>query len=196
MPTEFALQPSAYVPLALGFFGLSTGYFIWGGQELFGWPKSTPEVDKSMGMWGIWMPGFLQLLAGTYIFVGLTWLQVFKGAPLYMGGLAFTAYGVHWFALGHRRFIGSDSTPDAWMALAFTLISILGLLVFAEAGDTPVALIFLGLTLVYISDALWKFGIVKTPKVIGFFHVITGIWLMYCTFAAAFNMSLGAHWWL
>jgi hypothetical protein len=194
--TTFALQPSDYVPLAIGFFGLGTGYFIWGGQELFGWPAETPEVSKSMGMWGVWMPGFMQLLAGTYIFVGLTWLQVFKGAPLYMAGLAFTAYGVHWFAMGHRRFIQSDSRPDAWMALAFTLVSLLGLLIFAGAGDVPVALIFLGLLLIYIADWLRGFGLVPTPKLIGFFHVITGIWLMYCCYAATFNMALGAHWWI
>jgi hypothetical protein len=194
--TTFALQPSDYVPLAIGFFGLATGYFIWGGQELFGWPAETPEVGKSMGMWGFWMPGFMQLLCGTYIFVGLTWWQVFKGAPLYMAGLAFTAYGVHWFCLGHRRFIQSDSSPDAWMALAFVLISLLGLLIFSGAGDVPVALIFLGLLLIYISDALWKFNVVRTPKLIGFFHVITGLWLMYCMFAVVFNMSLGAHWWI
>ncbi len=196
MTSVFALQPSVYVPLSIGFFGLATGYFIWGGQELFDWPKSSPEVDKSMGMWAFWMPGFMQLVAGTYIFVGLTWFQVFKGAPLYMAGLAFTAYGVHWFAMGHRRFIGSDSRPDAWMALAFCLISLLGLLVFVSAGDIPVALIFLGLLLIYISDAIWKFGIVKTPKLIGFWHCITGIWLMYCMFAATFDASLDAHWWL
>jgi hypothetical protein len=194
--TIFALQPSDYVPLAVGFFGLATGYFVWGGQELFGWPAETPDVSKTMGMWGVWMPGFMQLLAGTYIFVGLTWLQVFKGAPLYMAGLAFTAYGVHWFAMGHRRFIQSDSRPDAWMALAFTLISLLGLLIFSGAGDVPVALIFLGLLLIYIADWLRGFGIVPTPKLIGFFHCITGLWLMYCCFAATFNMALGAHWWI
>jgi hypothetical protein len=33
MPTQFALEPSAYVPLAIGFFGLAVGYFVWGGQE-------------------------------------------------------------------------------------------------------------------------------------------------------------------
>lgn len=196
MPTELALQPSAYVPLAIGFFGLGTGYFIWGGQELFGWPPASPEVDKSMGMWGFWMPGFMQLLTGTYIFVGLTWLQVFKGAPLYMAGLAFTAYGVHWFALGHRRFVQSSSEPDAWMSLAFILISLLGLLIFLFASDIPVALVFLGLLFVYVSDALWKFGIVTTSKLIGFWHVVTGIWLMYCMYAATFNFALGAHWWL
>ncbi|MGH7839814.1 MAG: hypothetical protein ACREQC_18655, partial [Candidatus Binataceae bacterium] len=183
-------------PLAIGFFGLGTGYFIWGGQELFDWPKGDPDVNKSLGMWGFWMPGFMQLLCGTYIFVGLTWFQVFTGAPLYMAGLAFTAYGVHWFALGHRRFINSDSRPDAWMALAFILISILGLLVFAYAGDIPVTLVFVGLTLIYISDAVWKFGLVKTPKLIGFWHVVTGLWLMYCMYAATFDASLGWHWWL
>lgn len=196
MPSQFFLEPSAYVPLAIGFFGLAVGYFVWGGQEFFNWPNSSPEVDKSMGMWGFWMPGFMQLVAGTYIFVGLTWFQVFKGAPLYMAGLAFTAYGVHWFAMGHRRFIQSDSRPDAWMAIAFSLISLLGLLVFAYAGDVPVALIFAGLLLVYISDSVWKFGIVKTPKLIGFWHIVTGIWLIYCTYAATFNAALGAHWWL
>jgi hypothetical protein len=194
--TTFALQPSDYVPLAIGFFGLATGYFIWGGQELFGWPEETPDVAKSMGMWAVWMPGFMQFVCGTYIFVGLTWWQVFKGAPLYMAGLAFTAYGVHWFAMGHRRFIHSDSRPDGWMAIAFTLISLLGLSIFFGAGDVPVALVFLGLVLIYISDVLKNFGLVPTPKLIGFFHCITGIWLMYCCFAATFNMALGAHWWI
>jgi len=34
------------------FFGLRTGYFIWGGQALFGFPKTSPEVARTMGMWG------------------------------------------------------------------------------------------------------------------------------------------------
>ncbi len=41
---------SPYWPIAVGFFGLGTGYFIWGGQALFGYPKETPEVAKTMGM--------------------------------------------------------------------------------------------------------------------------------------------------
>jgi hypothetical protein len=56
------------------------------------------------------------------------------------------------------------------MAIAFTLLSLLGLLVFAGAGDIPVALIFLGLLFVYISDAVWKFGLVKTAKLISIRH--------------------------
>jgi hypothetical protein len=194
--TTLALQTSDYVPLAIGFFGLATGYFIWGGQELFGWPADSPDVAKSMGMWGVWMPGFMQLLAGTYIFVGLTWLQVFKGAPLYMAGLAFTAYGVHWFVIGSRRFLQADARPEAWMAIAFFLISLLGLLIFSGAGDVPVALIFLGLVFVYIAEILKNFNLVPNPKLLGAAHGITGLWLMYCCFAATFNMALGAHWWI
>jgi len=82
------------------------------------------------------------------------------------------------------------------MSIAFGLISLLGLLVFSGAGDVPVALIFLGLVLVYIAEGLERFGVLKTSKPLGFFHLVTGIWLMYCAYAATFNMALGAHWWL
>jgi hypothetical protein len=54
------------------FFGLGTGYFIWGGQALFDYPKASPEVDRTMGMLGFWMPGFCQFLTGVYLIVGLT----------------------------------------------------------------------------------------------------------------------------
>ncbi len=56
-PQTFAFANSSYWPIAIGFFGLGTGYFIWGGQALFGYPKTGPEVDRTMGMWGFWMPG-------------------------------------------------------------------------------------------------------------------------------------------
>jgi hypothetical protein len=196
MSTPLTFEPSVYVPLAIGFFGLGTGYFIWGPQELFGWPRGTPEVDRAMGMWGICMPGFMQFVCGTYIFVGLTWFQVFHGAPLYMAGLAFTAYGVHWFAIGYRRLSGADASPEAWMSLAYILIGILGASIFFSAGDVPVGLLFVGLIAVYVTDALWKFNVTPTPKLYGFCHCITGVWLMYLTYAAAFNLALGAHWWL
>jgi hypothetical protein len=42
----FTFASSHYVPIAIGFFGLATGYFIWGGQALFGFPKPSPEVDR------------------------------------------------------------------------------------------------------------------------------------------------------
>jgi hypothetical protein len=82
------------------------------------------------------------------------------------------------------------------MTICFTLISLLGLLVFLSAGDIPVALIFLGLVFVYISEGLERFGVVHSSKPLGFFHLLTGVWLMYCTYAATFNLALGAHWWL
>jgi quinol-cytochrome oxidoreductase complex cytochrome b subunit len=46
------------------------------------------------------MPGFMQFVTGTYLFLGLTLFHSFVAPALYMAALAFTAYGVHWFALG------------------------------------------------------------------------------------------------
>jgi len=125
-PQVFTFANSPFVPVAIGFFGLGTGYFIWGGQALFGFPKTSPEVNRTMGIWGFWMPGFMQFITGVYLLIGLTWFEVFGSAPpLYMAGLAFTAYCVHWFAMAHRRYTGSSDQPDAWMAIAFLFISIL-----------------------------------------------------------------------
>src|SRR6202043_2342619 len=149
----FASSP--FWPIAIGFFGLGTGYFIWGGQALFDFPKSTPDVNRTMGMWGFWMPGFLQFLTGVYLIVGLTWFNVFgNAAPLYMAGVAFTVYGIHWFAMAHRRYIGSSGAPDGWMAIAYCFISALGTYVFGNAGDIPVMIIFVGLTLIYLVEIL------------------------------------------
>ena len=78
----FTFAASRFVPVAVGFFGLGTGYFIWGGQALFGFPKTTPEVNKTMGMWGFWMPGFMQFITCVYLLIGLTWFNVML--PLYI----------------------------------------------------------------------------------------------------------------
>jgi hypothetical protein len=138
----FTFASSPFVPVAIGFFGLGTGYFIWGGQALFGFPKTSPEVNRSLGLWGFWMPGFMQFLTGIYLLTGLTWFNVFsKAAPLYMAGLAFTAYGIHWFAMAHRRYIDSSAQLDGWMAIAFLFLSILGVDVFRRSGDIPVMII-------------------------------------------------------
>jgi hypothetical protein len=59
--TTFVFAPSIYLPIALGFFGLGTGYFVWGGQALFGFPVEDPKVNQTMGMWAVWMPGFMQV---------------------------------------------------------------------------------------------------------------------------------------
>lgn len=194
----FTFAASKFVPVAVGFFGLATGYLIWGGQALFGFPTASPDVNRTMGMWGFWMPGFMQFIAGTYLLVGLTWFNVFGNvAPIYMAGLAFTAYGVHWFAMAHRRYIGSSAQPDGWMAIAFLFISVLGADVFGRAGDIPVMIIFIGLILVYAAEIparllSWEAG----ARLVGFFQFVTGIWLMYCTYAITVNLALGAKAWV
>jgi hypothetical protein len=158
-PQTFTLADSPFWPVAIGFFGLGTGYFIWGGQALFGYPKASPEVDRTMGMWGFWMPGFCQFLTGVYLIVGLTWFNVFgNAAPLYMAGVGFTVYGIHWFAIAHRRYAGSSAAPDGWMAIAYLFVSVLGAYVFSHAGDVPVMIVFIGLTLIYLVEVPTRFG--------------------------------------
>jgi hypothetical protein len=192
-PGTLSLAHSPFVPVAIGFFGLGAGYFVWGGQALFDFPKSTPDVNRTMGMWGFWMPGFLQFLTGVYLVVGLTWFDVFgNAAPLYMAGLAFTAYGIHWFAMAHRRYIGSSSAPDGWIAIAFLFLSALGVDVFFRAGDTTVMLIFVGLTLIYSIEIPTRFLSWRTGgRLVGLFQLATGIWLMYCTYSTAITLALG-----
>lgn len=133
-----SLEISTFVPLAFGFFGLGTGYLIYGPKELLHWPKRDMAVDKSTGVWGIWVPGFCRLLTGIYLFIGLSWFQVLKEPPLSMAALAFSAYGIHWFALGFNRWQGSDPPPNAGMSVAFIILAVLGMVVFFKAGDWPV----------------------------------------------------------
>jgi hypothetical protein len=214
---------SAFAPLAVGFFGLGTGYLIYGPQELFGLPARNRRVDITTGLWGIWMPGFMQFLTGVWLFVGLTWFDSFRAPPLYMAALAFTAYGVHWFAIGLARAFGGDPRPNGFMAVAFTVISVLGIVVFFKADDWPVGLLFIGLTCIYVSDFFASLFMhvpsrpvaaepggapVTAPRpeptpisemgerALGFFHLITGGWLMYLTFAVTLNLTSGTHLWL
>lgn len=184
---------SPFVPLALGFFGLGTGYLIYGPQELFGWPKRDVRVDGATGIWGIWLPGFCQFVTGIILFVGLTWFPVFKEPPLYMAALAFTAYGIHWFAIGFNRYKMHDPRPNAGMAVAYFVISVLGVCVFFTANDWPVGLLFIGLALVYIADFFASIGVALGERALGLIHIITGLWLMYLMFAAVYNIALGAH---
>ena len=196
-PQTFTLATSPFVPVAIGFFGLGTGYFIWGGQALFGFPKTSPEVNRTMGMWGFWMPGFMQFITGVYLLIGLTWFNVFgNAAPLYMAGLAFTAYGIHWFALAYRRYIGSSDEPDGWMAIAFLFLSILGVDVFRRAGDIPVMILFVALAMIYAIEIpthlfSWRSG----SRLVGLLQFATGFWLMYLTYAVAVDLALGAKAW-
>jgi hypothetical protein len=182
--------------VAIGFFGLAVGYFVWGGQALFGFPKATPEVNRTMGLWGFWMPGFMQLITGVYLTVGLSWFGVFERDPsLYMAAVAFTAYGIHWLAIAYRRYIGASSEPDAWMAIPFLLISILGVIVSVAAGSIAVAILYVGVALIYCTEIPTRFGIVRGHRLVGLWQLITGIWLIYLTYGTVFNIALGRRWW-
>ena len=192
--TIFSFPASTFPPLALGFFGLGTGYLIYGPQELFKLPPRDPRVDLGTGVWGIWMPGFLQFLTGTYLFVGLAWFHSFTQPALYMAALAFTAYGVHWFAMGYNRAHGADARPNGFMSPAFILISLLGSIVFFKAGDAAVGGLFIGLALVYISDLPASLGLGPeglAERALGFFHLGTGLWLMYLVYGVTLNFAAG-----
>lgn len=206
---QFAV--SDFVPLAVGFFGLATGYLIYGPEELFGLPARDRAVDLTTGLWGIFMPGLMQLITGTYLFVGLAWFHSFREKPLYMAAVAFTAYGVHWFALGLGRALGGDPRPNGFMSVSFIALSVLGLLVFFKASDWPVGLLFVGLTGVYVCEffaSLFRVrpdpavGSAPQPtsiaelgeRLLGVFHLATGVWLLYLTWAITVDTALGWSW--
>ena len=196
IPSLVSLPQSPFPPLAVGFMGLGTGYLIYGTQELFGYPARDDRVDFATGMWGIWMPGFMQFITGAYLFLGLTLFGTFKTPALYMAALAFTSYGVHWLAIGWNRLRGTDPRVNVGMTIAFLLISILGVIVFFKVGDAPVGGVFIGLVCVYAADFfaslkpdLPKLGGVA-ERALGFFRLGTGFWLMYLVFAVALNFVL------
>ena len=196
-PAVVSLTQSPFPPLAVGFFGLGTGYLIWGPQELFRYPERDERVDFAGGMWGIWMPGFMQFFAGVYLFAGLALFGTFKTPALYMAALAFTAHGVHWFAIGWNRLRRADPRVNVGMTVAFTLISILGIIVFFNVGDHPVGGVFIGLTCVYVADFFASPGpdlpgiSGAAERALGFFRIGTACWLMYLTFAVVLNFVLG-----
>jgi hypothetical protein len=192
LAATISFAESAFAPLAVGFFGLGTGYLIYGPQELFGLPARNRRVDITTGLWGIWMPGFMQFLTGVYLAVGLTWFKVFDAKPLMMAALAFTAYGVHWFAIGYRRYVHASTDPDAFMALAFAALSILGALVFWHAADRPTFGLFVGLSLVYLTEIPTRFKLLPNgERLIGFWQLATGLWLMYLTFGVILGPTNG-----
>jgi hypothetical protein len=199
--TTVSLPVSAFPPLALGFMGLGAGYLIYGLQELFDYPNRSADNDVATGIWGLWLPGFCQLVTGVFLFAGLTLFGTFTAAPLYMAALAFSAYGIHWFAIGWIRIRGkSDARINVGMAFSFLLISILGTIVFLKAHDNPVAGVFIGLSCVYVADIVASLK-PDLPKVgalggraLGFFHLGTGLWLMYMMFAVTLDFTIGYHW--
>ena len=194
-PELIKLPASVYVPLGLAFFGLGTGYLIFGPQELLGYPARDASVDLANGVWGFWMPGFCQFVNGMLVLIGLSLLPVFHASPLYAAGIITSVFGIHWFAMGYIRMRGGDPRPSGFMSIAFFLVSLLGFIVFMRAGDWPVWVLFIGLMLIYVAEFFisFKLGVPGTVKIMGMLHTFTGLWLMYLTFAIVLNLSSGMH---
>lgn len=192
---------SQFWPLAIGFLSLSINYFVQGGTTLTkypNWSKDKASFDRTIGLWGIFMGGFGQLITGTYLMVGLSWFPVYRNAaPLYMAALAFSVYGLHWIVLGYRRYIGAEYGPEGWMAIPVLGLGILGAFSFGGNGDIPAMILFIGLSLIYVSEIFWRLGNSKFfEKATGFFQLLTGIWLFYLTVAVTMNFANGMHFWV
>jgi hypothetical protein len=50
------------------------------------------------------MPGFMQFITAIILWAYITMYDVTPPNALYMAAVAFTAYGVHWFALGLNKY--------------------------------------------------------------------------------------------
>ncbi len=192
---------SEFVPIGIGFLSLSINYFVQGGEALFGGPKhseSNEATEKALGLWGMGLGGFGQLITGIYLMVGLSWFPVYReAAPLYMAAVAFTVYGIHWIVMGYRRYRGGDPGPDAWMAIPVLGLGVLGMISFLKAGDVPAGILFIGLSLIYIFEIYYRFtNSAFGGKAVAFFQLLTGIWLLYLTFGVTLNLANGMHWWI
>jgi hypothetical protein len=58
-------------------------------------------------------------------------------------------------------------------------------------------IIFVGLTLIYAAEIptrlfVWNPGI----RIVGLFQLLTGLWLLYCTYAITVDVALGAKAWI
>jgi len=195
-PFSFAASP--FVPVAIGFFGLGTGYFIWGWAVPVWFSENEPRSEQNDGNVGVLDAGF-HAVPHWCLSSGWTDLvQRFRKCSSFVYGWS-RLHGLRNSLVrnGLRRYIDSSAQPDGWMAIAFLFLSVLGVDVFRRAGDIPVMLIFVGLTLIYAIEIptrllSWNFGV----RLVGLFQFITGTWLMYCTYATTVDLALGAKAWV
>ena len=83
------------------------------------------------------------------------------------------------------------------MAIPFPFLGVLGASVFFAAGDAPVGILFIGLGLIYLTEIPTNFGVFNGGRrLIGFWQIITGVWLLYLTYGVTMNLALGKHWWV
>jgi hypothetical protein len=58
-------------------------------------------------------------------------------------------------------------------------------------------IIFVGLTIIYAIEIPTRlFSWPGGERLVGFFQFVTGIWLMYCTYAMTVDLALGAKAWV
>jgi len=192
------LIASHYVPAVIGFFGLGTGLLIWGGVDLFGIPPAGEDTSKALVLWAVFIPGLVQFIVGLVLIIGLTWLNVFGYAkPLFFASLAFLLFGLQWIVVGLGTLKGAAIVPDGWMAIPYALLSILGLIIFANVSDIPVMLVFVGLTLIHLNMIPTRFGIFKQgQKVGGVIELLLGLWIMYLTYAIILDKVLNYKLWM
>jgi hypothetical protein len=58
-------------------------------------------------------------------------------------------------------------------------------------------IVFIGLSLIYLTEAPTRFGVFPAgARLVGVWQLLTGIWLMYLTFAVTLNFSNGLHLWV
>ena len=58
-----------------------------------------------------------------------------------------------------------------------------------------VAILYALVVLIYATEIPTRFGVFRGQRLIGLCQILTGIWLMYLTYATVFNITLGRHWW-
>jgi hypothetical protein len=180
----FTFAASRLVPIATGFFGLGSLYFIWGRQASW-FPKTSPQVNKTLGIWGFWMPGFMLFITGVYPLIDLAWFNVFGDvAPGLLHPLV--CHGSSSLHRGERRARWLDG--DRVLVPQHSRVD-----VFRRAGDIPVMIIFVCLALidaVEIPTRLFSWG--PGARLVGLLQFVTGIWLMYCTYAITVDLALCA----
>ncbi|MEU0965294.1 hypothetical protein ABZ357_07565 [Streptomyces sp. NPDC005917] len=74
------------------------------------------------------------------------------------------------------------------------VLSALGATVFFKVGDWPVGLVFMGLFCVYVAEFFASIGVALAERALGLVRVVTGLWLMYVTFAVTVDFALACHW--
>lgn len=80
------------------------------------------------------------------------------------------------------------------MAVPFALLSLLGTVIFFHLGAAMGAILFLLMTLIYLTGiptrmSHWEYG----NRLAGFLEVLAALWLLYLTFFLIAHIVIGAH---